>query len=81
MERADVLPVLLEQRNQEVDGEHDVGSDLVLGHVDVSDGDTKAENLLELELDSALDLGDLVVEVLTVRDGSRELSGYKVWMR
>ena len=75
MERADVLPVLLEQRDQEVDSQHDIGGDLVFSHVDVADSDTEAENLLELELDGALDFGDLVVEVLSVRDGSRELSG------
>ena len=33
-----------------VDREHDVGEQLVLGHVDVPDGDAHAEDLLELEL-------------------------------
>jgi len=75
VKRSDVLPVLLEERDQEVDGKHDVGKDLVLSHVAVSDGDTEAENLLELELDGRLDLVDLVLEVLGVRDGGRELTG------
>ena len=56
--------------------QHDVGEDLVLGHLDVTDGDTQAENLLELELDRRANLGELVVKVLGVRDGRRELAGY-----
>ena len=55
--------------------QHDVGKNLVVGHLDVADGDTQAENLLELELDRRADLGDLVVQVLSVRDGGGELAG------
>ena len=75
VERLDVLPLLLEKRDQEVDGKHDVGEELVVRHLDVTDGDTKAENLLELELDGALNFGDLLLEVLVVRDGGGELAG------
>ena len=45
VERADVLPVLLEKRDQEVDGQHDVGSNLVFGHLNVSNGDCEAQHL------------------------------------
>lgn len=75
MQRSHVLPVFLEQRDQEVDGQHDVADDLILVHVDVTDGDTEAKNLLELEFDGALDLSELVGQVLSVRDGGRELAG------
>lgn len=71
----DVLPALLEEGDEVVDGQHDVGDELVLGHADVADGYTHAEHLLQLELDGRLDLGDLVGEVLSVRDGRGELSG------
>lgn len=91
VERLHVLPVLLEQRHEEVDAceesgqhspmrksrtrtQHDIGQDLVIGHLDVADGDTKAENLLELELDRRADLGDLVGKVLSVGDGRGELA-------
>ena len=57
--------------------QHDIGKDLVVVHLDVADGDTQAENLLELELDRGANLGDLVREVLSVRDGSGELAGCK----
>ena len=55
--------------------QHDVAENLVLGHLDVADGDTQAENLLELELDGRADLSDLVAQVLSVRDGGGELAG------
>ena len=55
--------------------QHDVGKDLVVVHLDVADGDTQAENLLELELDRGANLGDLVREILGMRDRGRELAG------
>lgn len=70
-----VLPALLQQRDQVVDGQHDVANQLLLGHANVADGDTHAQNLLELELDGGLDLGDLVGEVVGVGDGGGELAG------
>lgn len=71
-----VLPALLEQRDQVVDGQHDVGDQLVRGHADVADSDTHAQDLLELELDGRLDLGNLGAEVVGVRDRGRELASY-----
>jgi hypothetical protein len=67
VKRLDVLPVLLEQRDEEVDAcelqsvsereqrdnyqsgrtQHDVAKDLVVSHLDVADGDTQAEHLLQ----------------------------------
>nr|GFD25442.1 hypothetical protein [Tanacetum cinerariifolium] len=52
---AHVLPALLQKRDEVVDGQHDVTDELVLGHADVADSDTHAENLLQLELDGGLD--------------------------
>ena len=74
-EGANVLPALLEEGDEVVDGQHDVADKLLIGHVDVADSDTHAENLLELELDGGLDLGDLGGKVLVVGDGGRELAG------
>lgn len=71
-----VLPSLLQQRHEVVDGQHDVGDQLVLGHADVSNGDTHAEHLLQLELDGRLDFVDLVAQVLVVGDWGREFTGY-----
>jgi len=68
------LPPLLQQGHEVVDGQHDVGDQLVLGHANVSDGDTHAENLLQLELDGGLDFGDLGREILIVGDWGGELS-------
>jgi hypothetical protein len=60
---------LLARRTQ-----HDVPEHGVLGHLDVADGDTEAQHLLQLELDGRADLGELVGEVLGVRDGGGEFS-------
>lgn len=74
-EGLDVLPVLLEEGDEEVDAQHGVGSQLVLVHLGVADGGGEAQHLLELELDGALDLGDLLGEVLRVRHRRGELAG------
>lgn len=71
---ANVLPALLEQGNEVVDGQHDVSDELVVGHADVANGDTKAQNLLKLELDGGLDVGDLGGHVFRVGDGGREFT-------
>lgn len=76
MQRLDVLPVLLEKRDEEVDAQHHVAEHLILSHLDVANSDTQAEDLLQLELDGRTDLSDLVAEVLSVGDGSGELSGW-----
>lgn len=55
---------------------HDVREDLVLSHVNVTDSNTQAQHLLELELDCRADLRKLVSKILGMRDGRRELSGY-----
>ena len=72
---AHVLPTLLQQRHKIVDSQHDVGDQLILGHADIAHGNTHAQHLLELELDRALDLVDLVVQVFGVGDGRGELAG------
>ena len=55
--------------------QHDVTQDLVVVHLDVTDCNTKAQDLLELELDGGTDLRDLVAEILGMGDGSGELAG------
>ena len=54
--------------------QHDIGEYLVLSHLNMANCDTQAKNLLELELDRGTDLRDLVVEILSMRDGGGELS-------
>jgi len=51
---------------------------LILGHANVSDSDTHAENLLKLELDGGLNLGDLGAEVLVVGDGGWEFTSCRL---
>lgn len=74
VQRLDVLPVLLKKRDKEVDGQHDVSNGLLLSHVDVGNSDTKAKNLLKLELDGGADLISLSGKVVVVGDRGRELA-------
>lgn len=59
VQAAHVLPVLLQKRHQKVDAHLDVDVQLLIGHSNIADGDTKAQHLLQLELDGSLDLIDL----------------------
>lgn len=71
---AHVLPVLLQQRDQEIDRQADVLGKLILLHGDVSNSDRQTQNLLHLELDCGLDLFDLAQHRLLVGQQTRELA-------
>lgn len=70
------MPSLLQQRDEVVDGQHDVGDQLVLSHTDIADSNTHAQDLLQLELDGGLDLVDLGAEIFVVGDWGREFTSY-----
>ena len=74
MEGLDVLPVLLQKGHQEVHGQVDVLSQLLLGHLNVSNGNIQAENLLHLELDGGLQVEHLRLKVIGVGDKAGELA-------
>jgi len=74
VEGLDVLPVLLEEGDEEVDGNLDVSVNLVLGHLNVGHSDTEGKDLLELELDGTTDGVDLLVGVLGVLEEGWELT-------
>lgn len=73
MERTDILPALLQQGDQKVDRKDDVSANFIRRHADVTASNTHAQHLLELELYSGLDFGNLVSEVVRVSDGGGEL--------
>jgi len=75
VKRADVLPVLLQQRHQEVDGQTDVGSQVIRLHGNVADSHGQAQDLLELKLDGGFQLLDLGDHVVSVSDHRREFTG------
>ena len=47
VERADVLPVLLQQRDQEIDGQTDVGGQVIRLHGHVANGNGQAKDLVK----------------------------------
>ena len=74
VERLDVLPVLLQERDEEVDAQVQVGDDLVVGHVHVADRDGEAKDLLHLELDGGLDVVHLANHVVLVSQHGGKLT-------
>ena len=74
MEGLHVLPVLLQQGDEEVHGQVHVLSQLLLSHLHVADGDVEAENLLHLELDGGLEVEHLGLDVIIVGDEGGELA-------
>ena len=60
MQSLDILPVLLQQGHQKVNGNLDVGVDLLLGELNVGDGNSDGQDLLQLELNVATDVINLV---------------------
>jgi len=75
MEGLDVVPVLLEEGDEEIDSHHGVLTELFVGEAGVADGDAHAQNLLKLELDVGLQFVGLLLEVVVVGDEGRELTG------
>lgn len=74
VQRLDVLPVLLKKRDKEVDGQHDVTNQLLVSHLDVTNGTAKTQNLLKLELNHAAELISLGSDLISVTDGSGEFT-------
>ena len=73
-----VLPVLLQQGDEEVHGEMDVLYELLLGHLHIAHRHGEAENLLHLELDGGLQVGDLGRQVVAVGHQGGELPGLRL---
>ena len=73
----DVLPVLLKKRYQEVDRHSKVVDELIVVHVNVTDSNVEAKNLLHLELDGGLDFVDFGLHGLGVSQHGGELTGLK----
>lgn len=72
MNRLNVLPSLFEERDQEVDSQEDVLSELVFSHLLVSNGNSHAGDFLQLELDVGTSIVDLVLERLSMGAHLRE---------
>ena len=75
VDTVNVLPVLLEERNEEVERHSNVTVDVFSSHTNVTNGTSEVSNLLELELDGSLDFFNTLTEVISGGDGGRELTG------
>ena len=71
----DVLPVLLEERNQEVDRQVQVLDKLIFRHVNITDSNVEAKDLLHLELDGGLDIIDFTKHIILMGQHGWEFTG------
>jgi hypothetical protein len=72
---ANVLPLLLEKRSEEISSKLGVGEDFRSFHEDVSDSNVEAHDLLHLELDGRLQLVNLALHIVRCSKEGGELSG------
>jgi len=70
----DVLPSTLEKRDQKVDGQLDVTTELIFSHSHVADGKIHAKHFLHLVFDCACDLIDVVQRIIGRRNTGGKLS-------
>jgi len=74
VDNTNVLPLLLQQRNEEIGSQLYVNNVLLLGKSYVSNSNVQAHNLFHLELDGGLDLIDLLLHIIRWGKKSGELS-------
>ena len=70
----DVLPVLLEKRNQEVDRQVQVLDELIFRHINITNSNIEAKDLLHLELDGGLDIIDFTKHIILMGQHSWEFT-------
>merc|ERR1719197_1771036 len=73
-QRFDILPIFLEERDQEVDSQVHVLDQLIFSHTNITDGDVETKDLLHLELDSGLDIIDFTKHIVLVGQHSWEFT-------
>merc|ERR1719154_256198 len=76
MKRPYVLPMLLQQRDQEIHSQMNILHKIFLRHSDVAYSNGKAENFLHLKLDGGLQVQDLLLQVVAVSDQGGEFTGF-----
>ena len=75
VESSNVLPVLLEQRNEKVDRKIDVGREFLDGHADITNGHRQADGFLRLKLNGRFDLFHFLHQRIAMRDRRGKLTG------
>merc|ERR1719209_1357284 len=73
-QRFDILPIFLEERNQEINCQVQVLNKLVIRHTNITNGNIQAKNFLHLELDGGLDIIDFTKHIVLVSQHSWEFT-------
>merc|ERR1719318_1131699 len=74
MQRAHILPVLLQRRYQEIDSQEYILSKIIFTHTNMTNCNRQAQHLFHLEFDGAFDVFKFVLKFFTVRHHSWELA-------
>jgi len=74
VQRANVLPVLLQEGDEEVGALVGVGHNVVLRHLHVGNGNSEGQHLFHLEFDGGLELLALARHAVLVVEDGRELA-------
>jgi len=72
----DVLPVLLEERNQEIDAQVQVLNELIIRHTNITDSNIKTKDLLHLEFDCGLDIINFTKHIILMSQHSWEFTSF-----
>merc|ERR1719318_459301 len=74
MQRTHILPVLLQQRYQEIDSQEYILSKIILTHTNMTNSNRQAQHFLHLEFDGAFDVFKFVLKLFAVGHHSWELA-------
>jgi hypothetical protein len=76
VERSNILPLLLQQTNQEIDGHVDVLDQLVVVHLHVTNGNGQTKNFLHLEFNGSFHLLDFSDHIVSLSQNTWKLTGF-----
>ena len=76
VERPDVLPLFLQQGNQEIDGHVDVLDQLIVVHLDITYGNSQTKDFLHLEFDGSFHLFDFANHIVSLSQDTWKLTGF-----
>merc|ERR1719318_2266056 len=74
MQRTHILPVLLQQRYQEINSQKYILSKIVFTHANMSDSHRQTQHLLHLEFNGSFDVFKFVLKFFTVSHHSWKLT-------
>jgi len=76
MQTPNILPLLLQQTNQEINAHINILDQLIVVHINVANGNRQTKHFLHLELDGGFHLFDLTNHIVSLRQNTWKLTGF-----